>query len=239
MDRHDATSLEEWISILHVSANLGVVSGRRLAIIHLSTLASPIDKIDLGLKYHIVEWLPEAYHAVCMQSQPLNDEEARRLGVDQVMKIWAASVRIKCLGMEPRHHAARLSVIADIFGLTHSPSVVQPCESDLARGPRELIWMFKRALDHFTLPRGMSIQTNSPSTDGNDTARRLFLFCACIVLCIIAIFLYAFWPVDLPPREVVIQAFFDLVCYFSSVGQDPNARPIWSMCVNRSSLSPS
>jgi len=44
--------------------------------------AADIDKIVLGRRYSIEDWLPGAYEAVCMREDPLTLEEAMRLSSD-------------------------------------------------------------------------------------------------------------------------------------------------------------
>lgn len=60
-----------------------------LSIHRLSFTASPIDKIVLGRRYNISEWLGGAYEAVCTRSDPLTVEEGIRLGVEDAVRIAA------------------------------------------------------------------------------------------------------------------------------------------------------
>lgn len=77
------------MSILELAARWGFESIKLLAIEHLAQYDSPIDKIVLGRKYGIVEWLGGAYEAVCRRNGPLTHEEGIRLGMEDVIRISA------------------------------------------------------------------------------------------------------------------------------------------------------
>ncbi|KDQ59052.1 hypothetical protein JAAARDRAFT_108596, partial [Jaapia argillacea MUCL 33604] len=89
-DKHDASTFEEWSSILHLATQWGYESIRSLAIREIFPLCSPIDKIVLGREYDISDWLRDAYIAVCERREPITLEEARRLGLEEVVKISKA-----------------------------------------------------------------------------------------------------------------------------------------------------
>lgn len=85
--QHDATTMDEWRSILALSTQWGFESIRLLAIREVFSLASPIDKIVLGRQYDIRVWLPDAYEAVCLREDPLSDEEAERIGAKDTARV--------------------------------------------------------------------------------------------------------------------------------------------------------
>ena len=58
---------------------------RRLAIARLAQLASPVDRILLGRRYDIPEWLSTAYLELCTRDDPLSYEEGERLGMRDVI----------------------------------------------------------------------------------------------------------------------------------------------------------
>ncbi|KZP11864.1 hypothetical protein FIBSPDRAFT_837172, partial [Athelia psychrophila] len=74
-----------WISVLHLAAEWDFTNIKLLAIDNLTENATPIDKIVLGRRYGITDWLPGAYEAVCTRADPLNLEEGRRLGVEDTV----------------------------------------------------------------------------------------------------------------------------------------------------------
>ena len=58
---------------------------RRLAIARLAQLASPVDRILLGRRYDIPEWLGTAYLELCTRDDALSYEEGVRLGMHDVI----------------------------------------------------------------------------------------------------------------------------------------------------------
>ncbi|KZP17544.1 hypothetical protein FIBSPDRAFT_830314 [Athelia psychrophila] len=106
----------QWTSVLHLAAKWGFESIRLLAIDKLTATAIPIDKIVLGRRYGISDWLPGAYEAVCTRADPLTDEEGMKLGVEDIIKISAARQAYGCAKAhyETRHLSEDLG---DIFGL--------------------------------------------------------------------------------------------------------------------------
>ncbi|KZP05982.1 hypothetical protein FIBSPDRAFT_805329, partial [Athelia psychrophila] len=80
----------QWTSVLHLSAKWGFESIQLLAIDKLTATAIPVDKIVLGRRYGISDWLPGAYEAVCTRADPLTVEEGVKLGVEDIIRISAA-----------------------------------------------------------------------------------------------------------------------------------------------------
>ncbi|KZP20415.1 hypothetical protein FIBSPDRAFT_1022597 [Athelia psychrophila] len=80
----------QWTSILHLAAKWGFENIKLLAIDNLTANAIPIDKIVLGRRYGIMDWLPGAYEAVCTRADPLTVEEGMKLGVEDAVRISAA-----------------------------------------------------------------------------------------------------------------------------------------------------
>jgi len=74
---------------LDLASKWNFKSVRALAIKQLGPIALPIDKIVVGRKHQIDEWLGDAYRSVCMRPDPLTLEEGIRLGMDDVIKISA------------------------------------------------------------------------------------------------------------------------------------------------------
>ncbi|KAF7981366.1 hypothetical protein HWV62_33835 [Athelia sp. TMB] len=109
-------NIDQWTSILHLSAKWGFESIKLLAIDRLTAYAAPIDKIVLGRRYGIDDWLPSSYEAVCMRVDPLTMEEGMKLGLEDAIRISAARQIYGCA--EPRHKLAYLSQdLREIFGL--------------------------------------------------------------------------------------------------------------------------
>lgn len=87
---HDASTVEEWTSILNLAVKWDFASIRTLAIKELALIASPIDKVVLGREHDITSWLADAYRAVCERPEALSEEEGTRLGMPEAMKIAKA-----------------------------------------------------------------------------------------------------------------------------------------------------
>ncbi|KZP11397.1 hypothetical protein FIBSPDRAFT_987902, partial [Athelia psychrophila] len=106
----------QWTSILHLAAKWGFESIQLLAIDNLATSAIPVDKIVLGRRYSILDWLPAAYEAVCTRADPLTVEEGMKLGMEDAIRISAARQVYGCAKAryETKH---LLEDLGDIFGL--------------------------------------------------------------------------------------------------------------------------
>jgi hypothetical protein len=112
---HAATTITEWTAILDLAASWNFKSIKALAIKQLACIASPIDKIVLGRKHNIEEWLGDAYEAVCVRDEPLTLEEGNRLGMEDVIKISATRQRIHQRPLPLQ--SAPFNSIRHIFGL--------------------------------------------------------------------------------------------------------------------------
>ncbi|KZP28764.1 hypothetical protein FIBSPDRAFT_690695, partial [Athelia psychrophila] len=80
----------QWTSILHLASKWGFGSIQLVAIDKLAATAIPVDKIVLGRRYGVSDWLHGAYEAVCTRANPLTVEEGMKLGVEDIIKISAA-----------------------------------------------------------------------------------------------------------------------------------------------------
>lgn len=81
---------DQWSSILYLAEKWGFKSITLLAIDNLMVHATPIDKIVLGRRHGLTDWLPAAYEAVCTRVDPLTVEEGMKLGVEDTVRIAAA-----------------------------------------------------------------------------------------------------------------------------------------------------
>jgi hypothetical protein len=87
--KHECETAEEWTSVLLVADQGGMQNIRKLAINKLAECAGPVDKITLGHRYNIKEWLGPAYLALAMRKEPLTGEEGRKIGVEALVRIAA------------------------------------------------------------------------------------------------------------------------------------------------------
>ncbi|KAJ7251146.1 hypothetical protein B0H12DRAFT_1018833 [Mycena haematopus] len=87
--KHECETAEEWTSVLTVADNVGMHDIRRLAISRLAECAGPVDKIMLGHRYNINEWLAPAYLALAMRTESVTPAEGAKLGVDALVRLAA------------------------------------------------------------------------------------------------------------------------------------------------------
>lgn len=109
----------QWTSILHLAAKWNFENIKLLAIDNLTAHAAPIDKIVLGKRYGITEWLPSAYETVCTRADPLTVEEGMKLGIEDTVRISAAR---QVYGTSSKHHEVKYLAgdLEEIFGLGKS-----------------------------------------------------------------------------------------------------------------------
>lgn len=106
----------QWTSILHLAAKWEFENIKLLAIDNLTTHAAPIDKIVLGRRYGITEWLPSAYEAVCTRADPLTLEEGMKLGIEDTVRISTAR---QVYGISSKRYEVKYLAgdLGEIFGL--------------------------------------------------------------------------------------------------------------------------
>ncbi|KZP20418.1 hypothetical protein FIBSPDRAFT_861642 [Athelia psychrophila] len=118
----------QWTSILHLAAKWGFENIKLLAIDSLTAHAIPIDKIVLGRRYGIADWLSGAYEAVCTRADPLTLEEGMKLGVEDTVRISAAR-QVYGTG-KARHESKYLAGDLDEIFRLEQPSVGGPISTD-------------------------------------------------------------------------------------------------------------
>ena len=83
---------------MNLAAKFQFESIRNLAIGRLSSIASHIDKIVLGRKHTIVDWLNDSYKSVCERKKPLEMQEMKRLDEGELLKminVWISRRSVK------------------------------------------------------------------------------------------------------------------------------------------------
>ncbi|TFK65796.1 hypothetical protein BDN72DRAFT_845102 [Pluteus cervinus] len=85
--QHDATSFDEWASILKVAHHWEFESIFKLALENIEPISSPVDKVVIGKTYNIPEWAAEARVLLCRRDEPITLEEASRMGMEEVVNI--------------------------------------------------------------------------------------------------------------------------------------------------------
>jgi hypothetical protein len=107
------TSKNEWISVLHLAHRWDFATMRSLAIDHLTRLATLVDHVVLGHMYDVRHWLLPAYQEICEDEAWLSDEEGRRLGIDDVLKIGRARHALRSSDPSDKTKSA---LVREIFG---------------------------------------------------------------------------------------------------------------------------
>ena len=134
---YTATTVEEWSAVLSLADRWAFHDIRELAIAQLAPIASDIEKIVLGRKYGINQWLGAAYLAVCVREQSLTKEEGKLMTVDDIVEI--SSIRQQSrTGAHPRV-APSLSIedVCARFGLLTPTS--QSAATEAVGPPSDLV----------------------------------------------------------------------------------------------------
>jgi hypothetical protein len=102
---------------------------------HQALIGSSIDKIVLGQKHGVTDWLLDSYRAICERSDALTLDEAKHLGMENVVKIsLRQDIRgVRCFG----RITVSLDVLKQTFGLEGcGKEAMQPNEThdDECRG---------------------------------------------------------------------------------------------------------
>lgn len=95
-----ALSYERWKSVLHLSTRWGFASLRRLALGSIEP-PTPFDQLLLARAYSVDQWLLPALSALCERTVPLSLNEARQMGIEDVVLVTTVREDI-------RHHALQV-----------------------------------------------------------------------------------------------------------------------------------
>lgn len=88
---------DEWCKLLAISSKLACEEVRARAIEELTanrSNVSPVDRIELGNKYNVPQWLPDAYADVFVRENHLTKGEGEKLGLEITVKVLRG--RDKC-----------------------------------------------------------------------------------------------------------------------------------------------
>jgi len=85
----DLSEPDEWASVLCVADMYAFDDVRRLAIWRLEFLASPLDKLVIGHRYGIRDFVLVGYRDLCEREQPLRSTELERLDLEDVFLLTA------------------------------------------------------------------------------------------------------------------------------------------------------
>ncbi|KAF9262674.1 hypothetical protein L218DRAFT_867238 [Marasmius fiardii PR-910] len=111
-------TIEEWISILDLSTRWDFTSLRELSITRVfQVLDDPSDRIVLGIRYDVTDWLVSAYTELCERKEPLTLEEGRKVGVDIAVTIAQVRHKIRYNSNLNRDHDSIVQVVRHVFNL--------------------------------------------------------------------------------------------------------------------------
>ncbi|PCH36775.1 hypothetical protein WOLCODRAFT_109167 [Wolfiporia cocos MD-104 SS10] len=94
----DRITLAEWVDILSMSTRFICDKIRDHAIREIDQhrpRINPIEKIILGFRFHVPQWLLPSYVAICQRGHPLEVEEAHKLGLELSVQLASAREAIR------------------------------------------------------------------------------------------------------------------------------------------------
>lgn len=121
------TTIEEWSNVLDLADRWGFSDIKALAIGSLEPIASPIEKIMLGRRYIISDWLPGAYLDLCNRTTSLSIEEARSIPLEDVVMI--AMLRDRTNALPVLSQDAKMAQISEALGRPF-PTKKQPSSQE-------------------------------------------------------------------------------------------------------------
>lgn len=83
-------SIDDWTDLLAISTRFDFDKVRKRAIKEIENSQPPVDpvtKVMLANKHDIPEWLQASYISLCERTEPLEEEEAEKLGLPMTVKV--------------------------------------------------------------------------------------------------------------------------------------------------------
>ncbi|TFK65315.1 hypothetical protein BDN72DRAFT_773503 [Pluteus cervinus] len=93
--QYDASSVEEWASVLKVAHEWEFESIRKLALAQIEPIATAVDEVVFGKGYDVPAWTEKGRIRLCRREEPITPEEGVRLGLEEVLKISDIRQRIR------------------------------------------------------------------------------------------------------------------------------------------------
>lgn len=115
---------EEWCKLLVISSKLDCKKVRTRAIDELTARRnkiSSIDRIELGNRYDVPQWLPEAYADAFARESHLTTEEGEKLGLKVTVKVLEGRDRCKRNGWKSSGDGNVTQLVKEIFPPSTSP----------------------------------------------------------------------------------------------------------------------
>ena len=133
-------SSEEWVSILELASKWEFQSVGRRATSELNSLATPIERVILSRKYDIPEFRLQAYVDLCQSNVPLTEKDGKRLGLQDVIKIYR--VRQELWGQDVRSSISSedlLEKVRTLFPPIARPPPASPSQSEPSSLPPQAL----------------------------------------------------------------------------------------------------
>ena len=115
---------DEWCELLIISSKLGCKELRTRAIEELIAKKNgvlPVDRIKLGNKYEITQWLPEAYAHLFVREDHLTIREGEKLGLDITVKVLKGRDACKRNGWTSSENVHVTELVRGIFPPPNPP----------------------------------------------------------------------------------------------------------------------
>lgn len=119
-------SIKEWCRLLVISSKLGCKEVRARAIHELTAKInkpSSIDRIELGNKYDVPQWLPEAYADAFVRESHLTTEEGEKLGLEITVKVLEGRDKCKRNGWNHSGTGDVIRLVEEMFPPPNRPVV--------------------------------------------------------------------------------------------------------------------
>ncbi|KZV69818.1 hypothetical protein PENSPDRAFT_537495, partial [Peniophora sp. CONT] len=83
---------EQWVSVLKLSTLYTFPSVRALAIrrLHPLLIQAPLERLIIAREYVVDEWVDDACRQLVEREQPLDEKEAARIALSDVVRIYMA-----------------------------------------------------------------------------------------------------------------------------------------------------
>lgn len=108
-------SVEEWTSVLHLSTIWQLHFAHELAMRELLMLASAVERLVLGRRFSLDQWVLEAVLELCARPSKLTLDEGMRLSQDDAMRIGRVRNLLRGAGEESGQRVQE--VVRSIFNL--------------------------------------------------------------------------------------------------------------------------
>ncbi|KAF9562970.1 hypothetical protein CPC08DRAFT_345049 [Agrocybe pediades] len=121
----DPQCIEEWTSVLNLATRWDFSSIRALAIEKLATELtgrSPALKLAIAKQHDIEHWLVPAYTALCIRNDPLDINEGRMLGLDDVISIENIRQSVRYPSNLNRDSESVARLVKQMFAICQSTS---------------------------------------------------------------------------------------------------------------------